>query len=124
MSFDREAAYSVTKPKPKMPWWFEHIDDLSDVEILPCKFFGYDDMGHEIVKPCSPYQVSVWGVYGTYSPKGSNRRSLRVIDDFDTKGEAQLFYNRLIGHFPHLARRRPWRQPAFHPIPTASSVHL
>ena len=123
MFLDGDSAHPSAGKLLKQPWWAEHIDNLSGLEIVPCRFWGYDDKGREIVKPCAPERVSIWAVYGHYSPDGRGL-TLKLLDDFETKGEAQRFYNKLIDHFPHLARRRARMRPPFQRQSSPPSLHL
>ena len=86
-----------------------YVADFDRIEIKPCKFEGYDQSGHEIVKPCELRHVSIWAVYGHYGPY-SRKQGEQVLDDFETRGEAQKFCNRLIDLCPELAYRRPRRR--------------
>ncbi len=121
MFLDRDSAHPNAKNLPKKPWWLEHIDDLYRIEIVPCRL-SYDDKGHEIVKPCDPQWVSLWVVYGHYSNGYSE--GFRAIDDFDTKGEAQHFYNKMIDRFPHLTHHRVQTRPVFQRRSSTPCAHL
>ncbi|MGB9152964.1 MAG: hypothetical protein WCD70_07740 [Alphaproteobacteria bacterium] len=110
MSSNRKDDFTIAARRNLTPRWMSRIKDFDGLEIKPCKFHGYDQSGHEIVTPCELNQVSFWTVYGHYSANSYNV-GVQALDDFETKGEAQKFYNRLIDLYPHLDDWRPRPRP-------------
>ena len=101
----RDANFQIAPARNLTPRLMKWIKDFDGLEIKPCKFKGYNQYGQEIVEPCELEQVSLWVVYGHYSPY-SGKRGTKVLDDFEIRGEAQKLCNILIDVCPHLAHRQ------------------
>lgn len=97
VTFVRTSVFPVEVPKT--PRWMQNIHEFDRLEIQPHAIMRGSSCG-DYLEPCAPKDAEVWTVNGRYHSGG-----IEPCQDFTTEAEARAFLDRVIGDFPHLARR-------------------